>query len=66
MQVMSQMVKSSAIPLGTATFASTAPVTPEQSAPTIAVTPSLTKPSAAVLRLLESIHVESALNYRNG
>ena len=48
-------------PLGTATFASTAPVTPEQSAPTIAVTPSLTKPSAAVVAAAESMQVESAL-----
>ena len=49
-------------PFGTATFARTAPVTPEQSAPIMAVTPWFNKYSAAEAAAAESIHVESALN----
>ena len=48
-------------PLGTATFDSTAPVTPEQSAPIIAVTPWLIKLSAADVAAAESTQVESTL-----
>ncbi len=49
------------MPFGTATFASTAEVTPEQSAPTIATTPSAeTRRSAAAVAAAESMQVESA------
>ena len=49
-----------AMPLGTATFASTAAVTPEQSGPTIATMPSLvTSRSAAAVAAPESMQVAS-------